>query len=241
MTPIPSSDPVFRFSEVGEPLCGRYTKPVRSVPPPTQIAPWRDLSEDEARSAVLAGSSLMLSGAPGTGKTFYVRQLILALREQGLRVDVIAKTHAATQNIGVGAQTADHWVRMKVKTGGSVPCDVLVVEEITMMDVQLWADVCKLRLSQKASCILSGDFAQFPAILEHWCGTTFAEGKLEESHMVRDLAGSNRLTLSVNRRSDEVLFDFYTAITSMRPIAEAVQGLGSCSLGQRGQQTRRSP
>ena len=86
-----------------------------------------------------------------------------------------------------------------------MPCDVLVVEEITMMDVQLWADVCKLRLSQKVSCILSGDFAQSPAILEHWCGTTFAEGKLEESHMVRDLAGSNRLTLSVNRRNDEVL------------------------------------
>ena len=96
MTPIPSSDPVFRFSEVGEPLCGRYTKPVRSVPPPTQIAPWRDLSEDEARSAVLAGSSLMLSGTPGTGKTYYVRELILALREQGRRVDAIAKTHASS-------------------------------------------------------------------------------------------------------------------------------------------------
>ena len=41
--------------------------------------------------------------------------------------------------------------------------------------------------------------------------------------MVRDLAGSNRLTLGVNRRSDEVLFDFYTAITGTRPIAEAVQ------------------
>ena len=138
MTPMRSSDPVFRFSEVGTPLCGRYNKPERRVPPPTEIAPWRDLSEEAATAVVMSGGSLLILGAPGAGKTFFARQLILALREQGRRVDVISKTHAATQNVGVaGAETADHWVRAKVRTGGMVPCQVLFVEEITMMDVQL--------------------------------------------------------------------------------------------------------
>ena len=42
--------------------------------------------------------------------------------------------------------------------------------------------------------------------------------------MVRDLAGSNRLTLQTNRRSDEVLFDFYTStFSSGFTISEAVQ------------------
>jgi hypothetical protein len=166
MTPILSSDPVFRFSEVGIPLSGRYSKPERCVPPPTEIAPWRDLTEEEATATVMSGSSLAIFGAPGTGKTFFARQLILALREQGRRVDVVWKTHAATQNVGVaGAETADHWVRTKVRTGGLVPCHVLFIEEITMMDAQLWSDVCKLHLSGRVACVLSGDFVHLPPVL----------------------------------------------------------------------------
>ena len=107
--------------------------------------------------------------------------------------------------------------------GVAIHDDSAIFEDITIMDVQLWADVCKLALSGSVACILSGDFAQFPAILEHWCGVSIPEGQLEDSHMVRDLAGSNRLTLSVNRRSDEFLFDFHTAVSSARPIAEAVR------------------
>jgi len=93
-----------------------------------------------------------------------------------------------------------------------VPCQVLFIEEMTMMDAQLWSDVCKLHLSGQVACVLSGDFAQFPAILETWAGSALPTGMLETSHMVRELAGSNRLMLQKNHRSDAVLFDFYTSI-----------------------------
>ena len=40
--------------------------------------------------------------------------------------------------------------------------------------------------------------------------------------MIRDLAGSNRLTLTENKRSDQVLFNFYTTLSS-RPLSELLQ------------------
>ena len=48
----------------------------------------------------------------------------------------LSKTHAATQNVGVaGAETADHWVRAKVRTGGLVPCAVLFIEDLEGIEV----------------------------------------------------------------------------------------------------------
>ena len=72
------------------------------------------------------------------------------------------------------------------------------------------------------SFILCGDFLQFPAIAEHWAGSPVCDGSLEHSDMVRELAGSNRLTLTQNHRSDQVLFDFYTNLAS-RPLADVLR------------------
>ena len=40
--------------------------------------------------------------------------------------------------------------------------------------------------------------------------------------MVRDLAGGNRLTLTVNKRSGPILFEFYTSL-ARRPLADALE------------------
>ena len=69
MSPLSSTDPVFRFWEQGQPLHGKYEKPHRDMPPPTLPPPWRELTEAEARSAVVEGEGLLVQGAPGTGKT----------------------------------------------------------------------------------------------------------------------------------------------------------------------------
>ena len=90
------------------------------------------------------------------------------------------------------------------------------------MDVQLWADIAKVSQMADVSFILCGDFLQFPAICEFWAGSSVPEGSLECSHMIRDLADGNRLTLTENKRSDEVLFNFYTSLSS-RPLAELLQ------------------
>ena len=51
MTPLTSSDVVFRFSETGVPLQGKYDKPHRNVPPPTPLPSWRDLTEHDLTGA----------------------------------------------------------------------------------------------------------------------------------------------------------------------------------------------
>jgi hypothetical protein len=210
MTPLDSNDSndsVFRFSERGLPLQGNYETPHRDVPPPAEIPPWRNLSEEEAVSAVMGGQSLFCQGSPGSGKTYFVRELVKALRKKGESVDIIAKTHASVQNFGEGAQTADHFVRQFVRSGGSSKCTVPVCEELTQLDVQLWADIGKVSQMADVSFILCGDFLHFLAISEFWAGSSVPEGSLERSHMVQDLAGSKRLTPTENKRSEEALAD----------------------------------
>ena len=48
-------------------------------------------------SHCLDGESLLLA-----------KRIVEALREHGDTVHIITKTHAAVQNVGLGAQTADH-------------------------------------------------------------------------------------------------------------------------------------
>ena len=106
---------------------------------------------------------------------------------------------------------------------GHRTCDVLVVKEITQLEVQLWADITKASLLPSLpQFILCGDFLQFPAICEHWAGSPVPEGSLERSGLIRDLCYSYRLILTENMRSDQTLFDFYTVLTS-RPLADVLQ------------------
>ena len=157
-------------------------------------------------------------GAPGVGETYFVRELVKELRSRKMYVNIIAKTHASVANFGEGAETADHWVRQHVRVGHPT-CGVLVVEEITQLEVQLWADIAKTSMLPSLSqFIICGDFLQFPAICEHWAGSPVPKGSLERSGLIRDLCHSNRLILTENRRSDQTLFDFYTALVS-RPLA----------------------
>jgi hypothetical protein len=163
----------------------------------------------------------LIQGSPGVGKTFFLRDLITKLRQAGRRVDVIAKTHCAVVNVGCGAVTADHWVRTHVRAGGS-HCHVLVVEEVSMIDVQLWADIALIRMTG-TQIICCGDFGQYQACAESWCGCPVAEGALENSHMLLEMCGANRFTLTENKRSDAKLFDFYTGLRCGKPDARDLQ------------------
>ena len=102
---------------------------------------------DEPISHCLAGNSLLLTGLPGTGKTYLARTIVARLREQGEAVHLVSKTHCSAQNLGLGAQTADHWVRRYVRGGSAQKLDWLVVEEITQLDMALWADLACVGLN----------------------------------------------------------------------------------------------
>ena len=45
------------------------------------------------------------------------------------------------RNLGVGAKTADHWVRKYVRGASAQRLDWLLVEKVTQLDMALWADI----------------------------------------------------------------------------------------------------
>ncbi|CAE8607610.1 unnamed protein product, partial [Polarella glacialis] len=209
---------VFRFSDREVKLLqGNYKTLKRECESPAELPPWRDLTQDEAIEAVMRGEGLLLLGAPGTGKTHLLRELMVQLREAGKRVDCIAKTHCATKNMGCDAVTADHWVRKHVRAG-SFSSQILVVEELSQVDVQLWGDLCLVSMKGTTN-ICCGDFGQFQAVSESWAGCPVQEGALERSDMLLDMCNGNRLTLTENKRSDQKLFGFYTGLRCGTPDA----------------------
>ena len=51
----------------------------------------------------------------GTGKTFFIKDLVEKLKALGKRVDIISKTHTASER--AGGCTADHYVRRHILHG----------------------------------------------------------------------------------------------------------------------------
>ena len=75
--------------------------------------------------------------------------------------------------------------------------DWLVVEEITQLDMALWADLACVGLNPDVKFLLLGDFRQLPALLDSWAGQPIS-APLEHSQLVLDLAGGHRHELTEN-------------------------------------------
>ena len=164
---------------------------------------------EEAEHKVLAdGQSLLVGGSPGTGKTYPCQGLVEMLRSQGKKVDVISKTHSASAR--AGGCTADHWVRRHVIHGSS-GANVLWIDEVGQLDVELLAALSRLTFLE-TQLIISGDFNQFAPIGNAYRGQAVGEDVFARSRLLHTMAGGNRLRLTECKRSDDVLFRFYTRL-----------------------------
>ena len=96
----PDGTPVYRCEEV-KGLEGQYRIPRIEAKCPyyCSTANWK-VAEDPVLHC-LEGEGLLLTGYPGTGKTYLARQIVTALREEGYKVKIITKTHSSVQNFGM--------------------------------------------------------------------------------------------------------------------------------------------
>lgn len=117
----------------------------------------------------------LICGGPGTGKTFTIAHLITLFRQQhpGLEVILAAPTGKAARNLskGVDGRLEAHTLHSLLglrpgrKPGRAEPvaADLVVVDEASMIDVQLMALLLQ-SIRPGASLVLIGDPYQLPSV-----------------------------------------------------------------------------
>ena len=133
--------------------------------------------QKKAINLALSSPIMVLTGGPGTGKTTTLNAIIELFQRQGDKVSIVAPTGRAAKRIseltGHGAKTihrllgveyGDDHVRQFIHNEKNLlTCDVVVVDELSMVDTLLFESLLRaLRMSCKI--ILVGDSDQLPPV-----------------------------------------------------------------------------
>ncbi|MGE5166518.1 MAG: ATP-dependent RecD-like DNA helicase [Sphingobacteriales bacterium] len=149
---------------------------------PDKALPWVEeriglaLAASQAAAIRLALRSkvLVMTGGPGVGKTTIVKAILRILAAKGVRLLLCAPTGRAakrmTEATGFGAKTIHRLLEVDPKGGGfkrgddnPLDCDLLVVDETSMVDVMLMQALMKA-VPDKAALLIVGDIDQLPSV-----------------------------------------------------------------------------
>ncbi|MCW8088231.1 SF1B family DNA helicase RecD2 [Sabulicella glaciei] len=131
-------------------------------------------SQREALRLALASKVLVITGGPGVGKTTLVNSILQVIRAKAVDVAVCAPTGRAAKRLsestGLEARTIHRLLESDPKTGGfkrdevtPLACELLVVDETSMVDVPLMRALLKA-LPDDAALLLVGDVDQLPSV-----------------------------------------------------------------------------
>lgn len=135
-----------------------------------------ELADDQRRALAVALTHKLsvITGGPGVGKTTIVRLLVDVLRRQGLALALAAPTGRAARRLeeatGHEASTLHRLLGIRPAGGGAfqrreepLEVDVLIVDEMSMVDISLMATVLGA-LKSGAGLVLVGDEDQLPSV-----------------------------------------------------------------------------
>ena len=149
---------------------------------PDKALPWIERKTGLALAAsqvaaihlALLSKVLVITGGPGVGKTTIVNAILRILAAKGVTLLLCAPTGRAakrmTEATGFEARTIHRLLEVDPQTGGfkrgsenALDCDVLVVDETSMVDVLLMQALLKA-VPDHAGLLIVGDIDQLPSV-----------------------------------------------------------------------------
>ncbi len=131
-------------------------------------------SQRAAIGLVLRSKVAVVTGGPGVGKTTLLDAILRILAAKGVRLLLAAPTGRAakriTEQTGIEAKTIHRLLETDPKSGGfrrdaerPLDCDLLVIDESSMVDTSLMFAVLKA-VPSRAALLLVGDVDQLPSV-----------------------------------------------------------------------------
>ena len=131
-------------------------------------------SQRAAVAHAVRSKVMVITGGPGVGKTTLVNAILRILRAKGVTVALAAPTGRAAKRLSestrLEAKTIHRLLEVDPRGGGfmrdadrPLDCDLLVVDETSMVDVPLMAALMKA-LPNRAALLVVGDVDQLPSV-----------------------------------------------------------------------------
>jgi exodeoxyribonuclease V alpha subunit len=149
---------------------------------PDKALPWVEQRSglhlaDSQKTAIrlaLGSKVLVITGGPGVGKTTIVKSILRVLSAKGTKLLLCAPTGRAakrmTEATGFEARTIHRLLEVDPKGGGfrrcadnPLNCDLLVIDEASMVDVMLMQALVKA-VPVDAALLIVGDIDQLPSV-----------------------------------------------------------------------------